>query len=105
VFPLLFKALPLALKTKRGRRLLFLGALHAVRLARSDRARRAYAEAWRIASHPRTRTAAGKAGAAVRSAARRVQPRSQRKPTGILRVGHTVARKAAAVPAQLRPRR
>ncbi len=69
MIPLLFRALMLAAHTRRGRRLMFLGARHATRLARSPQARRAYARAWRIASDPRPRRAAVKFG---RSAATRV---------------------------------
>jgi hypothetical protein len=70
VFPLFYRSLLYAAHTRRGRRLLLLGAVNAFRLARSAQARRAYAGAWRIASNPRPRKAAGKA---VRSAGRRVK--------------------------------
>lgn len=59
-----------AVRTRRGRRLLLLGATHAVRLARSPQARHAYARAWEVAADPRHRQAAQRA---VRSAARRVK--------------------------------
>jgi hypothetical protein len=49
------KALLLALKTKRGRELLFAGGLGAVEIARSKRARRFYAGAWEVATDPRPR--------------------------------------------------
>jgi hypothetical protein len=44
--PWLVKALLLALKTKRGRKLLLAGGMGAVDLARSKRARDLYARAW-----------------------------------------------------------
>jgi hypothetical protein len=57
--PWLAKALLLALKTKRGRELLFAGAVGTIEIARSDRARRLYAEAWEAAAvRRRSRTAA-----------------------------------------------
>ena len=102
VFPLLFKVVLFAVKTKRGRRLLFLGGRHAARLARSDQARRAYAQAWRIALHPRTRKAAGKAATVARSASGGVKPWRRPKRTGLRRAGHTVAGKAAAIPTLFR---
>ena len=68
VVPWLAKALLLALKTKRGRELLLAGAMGAAELARSDRARAAYARAWEAAADPRRRQRA--AGLARRAADR-----------------------------------
>jgi len=68
VIPVFLAAARYAVRTRRGRRLLLLGATHAVRLARSPQARHAYARAWEIAADPRPRKAARDA---VRSAARR----------------------------------
>jgi hypothetical protein len=68
--PWLFKALLLALKTKRGRELLFAGWIGAVDLARSKRARELYATAWRAAADPRPRR---KAAGLVRTGAARVK--------------------------------
>jgi hypothetical protein len=48
--PWLVKALLLALKTKRGRQLLFAGGAGAVEIARSKRARELYARARSAAS-------------------------------------------------------
>jgi len=70
VIPVFFAAARYAVKTKRGRRLLLVGAVHAVRLARSPQARHAYVRAWEIAADPRPRRAARRA---VRSATRRVK--------------------------------
>jgi len=70
VFPVMLAAARYAIRTRRGRRLLLLGATHAVRLARSQQARHAYGRAWEIAADPRHRRAAS---SAVRSAARRVR--------------------------------
>jgi hypothetical protein len=70
VFGIVVDVMLFGLKTKRGRRLVVLGGLGAMRLARSPQARRAYERAWAIAAHPRPRAAAGKA---VRSAAGRVK--------------------------------
>jgi hypothetical protein len=67
--PWLVKALLLALKTKRGRELLFAGGIGAAEIARSDRARRFYAKAWAAAADPRPRQ---KAARLVRNAAGRV---------------------------------
>ena len=47
--PLILKGLLLAMKSRRGRELLFAGALGAFELARSDRARKLYAKAWSTA--------------------------------------------------------
>ena len=69
--PWLAKALLLALKTKRGRELLLTGAVGAIELARSDRARRLYAEAWDAAAVPRR---SRKAADLIRGAAGRVRP-------------------------------
>ena len=68
--PWLVKALLLALKTKRGRRLLFVGGTGAVDLARSKRARELYARAWELAVDPRPRQ---RAAGLVRDAAGRVK--------------------------------
>jgi len=68
--PLLAKALLLALKTQRGRELLFAGWIEALDLARSRRARELYAAAWRAAMDPRPRR---KAAGLVRTAAARVK--------------------------------
>jgi hypothetical protein len=48
--PWLVKALLLALKTKRGRKLLLAGGMGAIDLARSKRARELYARAWLTAA-------------------------------------------------------
>jgi phosphoenolpyruvate-protein kinase (PTS system EI component) len=68
VVPWVARALLLALKTKRGRELLLAGATGAVELARSDRARAAYARAWEAAADPQRRQRA--AELARRAAAR-----------------------------------
>jgi hypothetical protein len=68
--PWLVKALLLALKTKRGRKLLFAGGIGAVDLARSKRARELYARALEVAADPRPRQ---KAAGLVRNAADRVK--------------------------------
>ena len=72
MFVLLSKILLLVARSRQGRRMLFLVALGIVRLVRSPPARRAYATAWRTASDPRPRKAAG---SAVRSAGRRARRR------------------------------
>jgi hypothetical protein len=69
---LLFRMLLFAAKSRRGRRLLILGALSAIRLIRNPRARHAYIQAWRIASDPRRRKAAVKV---VRSSGRKTRRR------------------------------
>jgi hypothetical protein len=53
--PWLAKALLLALKTRRGRELLFAGGIGALDIARSKRARELYARAWEAASDPARR--------------------------------------------------
>lgn len=68
--PWLAKALLLALKTKRGRELLFAGGIGAVEIARSKRAREVYARAWEVAADPRPRQRAARL---VRTAAGRVK--------------------------------
>jgi len=68
--PWLARALLLALKTKRGRELLFAGAIAAVELAQSERARELYAKAREVATDPRPRQAAGDA---VRKATRHLK--------------------------------
>lgn len=68
--PWLAKLLLLALKTKRGRELLFAGGIGALDLARSKRAREIYARAWEVAAAPRPRR---KAVGLVRDAAGRVK--------------------------------
>jgi len=68
--PWLAKALLLALKTKRGRELLFAGGIGAVDIARSKRARELYHRAWAGAADPRPRQ---KAAGLVRNAAGRVK--------------------------------
>ncbi len=68
---LLFRMLLFAAKSKRGRRLLMLGALSAMRLARNPRARAAYIKAWRIATDPRHRKTAVKLVRSAGSVARR----------------------------------
>lgn len=68
--PWLVKALLLALKTKRGRELLFAGGIGAIEIARSNRARRLYTRAWEAASSPRPRQ---KAATLARSAVARVR--------------------------------
>ncbi|HEX4518864.1 MAG TPA: hypothetical protein VH063_04700 [Gaiellaceae bacterium] len=70
MFTIAYRLLFFAARSRRGRRLLVLGALSAMRLARNPRARMAYAQAWRIATNPRTRK---QAGTLVRSAASRVR--------------------------------
>jgi hypothetical protein len=54
----LLKGLMVALKSRQGRRLLFLGLTGAIKLAQSERARTAYAHAWRIATDQRPRRTA-----------------------------------------------
>jgi hypothetical protein len=68
--PWLAKALLLALKTERGRELLFAGGMGAVEIARSERARELYARAWQVAADPRPRR---KAAGLMRDAAGRVK--------------------------------
>lgn len=68
--PWLAKVLLLALKTKRGRELLFAGGIGAVEIARSERARRFYARTWEVAADPRARQ---KAARLARSAADRIK--------------------------------
>jgi hypothetical protein len=54
----LLKGLLVALKSRQGRRLLFLGVTGAMKLARSERARAAYARAWGVATDQRPRRTA-----------------------------------------------
>jgi hypothetical protein len=54
----LLKGLLVALKSRRGRRLLFLGVTGAIKLVRSERARVAYAGALKVAMDPRPRRTA-----------------------------------------------
>jgi hypothetical protein len=68
--PWLAKALLLALKTKRGRELLFAGGTGAIEIARSKRARELYARAREVATDPRPRQ---KAAGLARTAAGRVK--------------------------------
>jgi hypothetical protein len=68
--PWLLKGLLLAAKSKRGRELLFAGALGAFELARSDRARKLGAKAWGAASDPDRRQAAADG---LRKAAKRIK--------------------------------
>lgn len=68
--PWVVKGLLLALKSKRGRELLFAGALGAFELARSDRARKLYEKAWSAATDPRPRAFAA---SAAHKAAQRVK--------------------------------
>jgi hypothetical protein len=83
--PWLAKALLLALKTKRGRELLFAAGVGAIDIARSERARELYARAWEVAADPRPRRSAA---GLVRNAARRVEDGRRRlgdAPTGAWR--------------------
>ena len=66
--PWLIKGVLLAAKSRLGRELLFAGALGAVEVARSARARRLAAATWKLAADPRPRRAA--TGLARRVAAR-----------------------------------
>jgi hypothetical protein len=68
--PWLVKGLLLALKSKRGRELLFAGALGAYELARSERAQKLYAKAREAARDPRPREIAK---STARKAAERVK--------------------------------
>jgi hypothetical protein len=68
---LIFRVLLFASKSRRGRRLLMLGALSAMRLVRSPRARAAYFQAWRIATDPKHRKAAMKLARSAGSKTRR----------------------------------
>jgi hypothetical protein len=52
--PWLLKAVLLALKTRRGRKLLLAGGAGALDLARSKRARELYAKAWEAAARVRS---------------------------------------------------
>ncbi|HEU5244501.1 MAG TPA: hypothetical protein VFU33_08880 [Gaiellaceae bacterium] len=70
--PFLIKVLFLALKTKRGRELLFAGSIGAVDLARSKRARELYVRAWEAAADPRHRQ---RAAGLARNAAGKVKRR------------------------------
>jgi hypothetical protein len=96
---MLFKTILFAARTKRGRRLLFLGALHVVQLAQSPQARRAYAQAAKIASDPRPRAAAR---TAARAAGGRLKTRPRPNSTALRRVTHRFADKASAIPSHLR---
>ena len=58
--PWLAKALLFALKTKRGRELLFAGGIGVIEIARSAQARKVYAKAWQMASDPRPRQQAAR---------------------------------------------
>lgn len=69
--PWLFKALLVAAKSKRGRELLFAGALGAYELARSKEARRAYAKVREVATDPALRDAVSGAVASVTARATR----------------------------------
>jgi hypothetical protein len=53
--PWLLKALLLAARSKRGRELMFAGALAAVEFARSERARKLYGDARSLVRDPRPR--------------------------------------------------
>jgi len=55
--PWLAKALLFALKSKRGRELVFAGAVAAVELAQSERARELYAKSREVAGDARRRVA------------------------------------------------
>lgn len=68
--PLLLKALLLALKTRRGRRLVVAGGIGAIDLVRSERAREFYARAWAAAADPAPRQ---KVAGLARTAAARVK--------------------------------
>ena len=68
--PWLVKALLLALKTRRGRELLFAGVVGAVEVVRSKRARELYGRAWEVAAGSRPRK---KAAGLLRNAATRVK--------------------------------
>lgn len=74
--PWLAKALLLALKTRRGRELLFAGGMGALEIARSKRARELYARAWEAAADPRPRQ---KAAGLVRNAAGRARTLAGRR--------------------------
>jgi hypothetical protein len=74
--PWLAKALLLALKTKRGRELLFAGGMGALEIARSKRARELYARAWEAAAESRPRQ---RAAGLVRNAAGRARTLSGRR--------------------------
>lgn len=58
--PWLVKALLVALRTKRGRELLFAGSVGAIEIVQSDRARKLYARAWQLAANPRPRKTAAR---------------------------------------------
>ena len=68
--PWVAKALLLALKSRRGRELLFAGAVAAVELAQSERARELYAKVREAATDPRPRKVAAET---VRKAAERIR--------------------------------
>jgi hypothetical protein len=68
--PWLAKALLLVLKTKRGRELLFAGAMGALEIARSNRVRELYIQAKEVTADPRPRQ---KAAGLVRNAVDRVK--------------------------------
>ena len=69
--PWLAKALLFALKTKRGRELLFAAALGAVEIAQSEPARTLYAKARKAADDPRPRQKASRLVRTVAAKARR----------------------------------
>jgi hypothetical protein len=68
--PWILKGLLLAMKSRRGRELLFAGALGAYELARSERAQKVYAKARAAAHDPRPREIAK---STLRKAAERVK--------------------------------
>ncbi|HEY4348595.1 MAG TPA: hypothetical protein VGM80_13485 [Gaiellaceae bacterium] len=69
--PWILKGLLVGLKTRRGRELALAGALGALRLARSERARKAYAHAWKTIA-----SASGREGP-VRKTVHRVVARAR----------------------------
>jgi hypothetical protein len=70
----LIKGLLVAMKSRRGRRLVFLGVTGAVKLAQSERARVAYARAWSVATDERPRRKARAAARRVGAKVKRTRP-------------------------------
>lgn len=66
MFPLVAKALLFAVKTRRGREVLFAAVLGAVELAQSDQSRKVVARARRVATGPQARRVVEHSGRAAK---------------------------------------
>jgi len=73
--PFLVKGLLIALRSAAGRKLLLAAAVGVVEVARSDRARAAYAKARELATDPEVRRAVRKHAAAAAEGARKAARR------------------------------